>query len=162
MTRHHVTENLWFDDISGCPDLSGNKDEIAVVHACKEPCHRRAVGYQIRSLASQHPHYLCFEKPHHLYLNMIDPPAPLFKAESFAAFFRFVDREITQRPVLIHCNKGESRAPSLALLYMAKRLGLLPDTDYTAAAAAFSARFPYKPGKGIAAYLDKNWDLLGA
>ncbi len=160
MARHHVTEKLCFDDLSGC--LKEKEiGKIAIVHACKEPCHRHAVGYQDRSLDSGHPHYLWLEKPHHLYLNMIDPPAPLFKPESFAAFFRFVDREITQRPVLIHCNKGESRAPSLTLLYMAKRLGLLPNESYQAAAAAFSAKYPYKPGKGIATYLEKNWNGLG-
>ncbi len=51
---------------------------------------------------------------------------------SFEAFLRFVDREIPERPILIHCNQGESRAPSLTLLYMAKRLGLLPSNSYAA------------------------------
>lgn len=160
MARHHVTDKLCFDDLSGCVKEKTNSN-IAIVHACKEPCHRHAVGYQDRSLDSSHLHYLSLEKAHHLYLNMIDPPAPLFKPESFTLFFEFVDREITQRPVLIHCNKGESRAPSLTLLYMAKRLGLLPNESYQAAAAAFSAQYPYKPGKGIATYLGKNWGGLG-
>lgn len=158
MPRYNVTDNLCFDDLTGCRH---DDQEFSVVHACKEPCHRHAVGYEVRSLESHHPHYLAIEKPHHLYLNMIDPPVPLFKPQSFDLFFDFVDREITKRPVLIHCNKGESRAPSLALLYMAKRLRLLPDNSYQAAADSFSARFPYKPGKGIATYLQENWQKLG-
>ncbi len=158
MPRYNVTDNLCFDDITGCRH---GPHEYAVVHACKEPCHRHGAGYEERSLASDHPHYLAIEKPQHLYLNIIDPPVPLFKPQSFALFFEFVDREIKKRPVLIHCNKGESRAPSLTLLYMAKRLGLLPNDSYQAAAAAFSAHFPYKPGKGIATYLQENWENLG-
>lgn len=158
MPRCHVTDRLCFDDLSGCRHDDGG---LSFVHACKEPCHRHAAGYQQRSLESQHQHYLSVEKPHHLYLNLIDPPVPLFKLQSFALFFDFVDREIAIRPVLIHCNKGESRAPSLALLYMAKRLRLLPDDSYQTAADAFSACFPYKPGKGIAAYLQEKWNDLG-
>ncbi len=160
MARHYVTEKLCFDDLSGCR-TKNDMDKIAIVHACKDPCHREGVGYRERSLSATHPHYLWIEKPHHLYLNMIDPPIPLFQTEMFEAFFRFVDREIVDRPVLIHCNKGESRAPSLTLLYMAKRLNLLPNESYQAAATAFRARFPYKPGTGIALYLDKNWTTLG-
>lgn len=160
MPRHNVTDSLCFDDLSGCLHEK-DRDERAIVHACKEPCHRRAVGYRDRSLPSSHPDYLHREDPYNLYLNIIDPPIPLFKPESFTIFFNFMDRVITQRPVLIHCNKGESRAPSLTLLYMAKRLNLLPDESYAAAAAAFAAQFPYKPGKGIATYLTENWAALG-
>jgi hypothetical protein len=54
-----------------------------------------------------------------------------------------------------------SRAPSLALLYMAKRLQLLPDTDYVCARRVFEQNFPYSPGKGIETYLSSEWASLG-
>lgn len=133
----------------------------AMVHACKDPCHRKAVGYTGRALDPNHPNYLSLERENHLYLNLIDPTVPLFKAASFRIFLDFVDRWIRERPVIIHCNHGESRAPSLALLYMAKRLGTLPDTSYQLAAVAFRAMgFPYKPGEGIEKWLKDNWDAL--
>jgi protein-tyrosine phosphatase len=75
----------------------------------------------------------------------------------FKAFLRFVDREIAEREVLIHCNQGESRAPSLALLYLAKRLGSLPNESYDLAAESFEAQFPYRPGQGISRWLTRNW-----
>lgn len=157
MTITNVMDNLSYGDLSACAMQSEN---TAIVHACKEPCHRAGVCYTTRSLDKNHPHYLSLEQGRHLYLNMIDPPQPLFQAESFTRFFDFVDRYIQTRPVLIHCNKGESRAPSLALLYMAKR-GFLPGENYAAARAAFDARFPYKPGQGISTFLTNRWNDLG-
>lgn len=149
--------NLIFSDISGCDHK--HSDTLAIVHACKEPCHRCAAGYKEKSLPADHPHYLALMRANHLYLNLIDPPVPLFKLESFKIFFAFVDAQIEHRPVHIHCNKGESRAPSLALLYRAKR-GLLPNENYKTARAAFEKNNIYKPGKGIETFLNENWDAL--
>jgi hypothetical protein len=132
----------------------------AVVHACKMPCHRAAVGYE-GNLPSGHPEYLARRGEYDLYLNLIDPPLPLFKPESFRLFLSFMEEQRSQgRPVLIHCNQGQSRAPSLALLYGAKRLGLFPSESYGAARKAFEAVHPYTPGAGIAKFLDDHWSSL--
>lgn len=145
-----VTDQLSFSgEFPGCTE-AGN-GQVAVVHACKDPCYRQAVG-----CASG----LVFERGHHLFLNLIDPDKPLFLMPSFEAFLSFVDRKILERPVHIHCNRGESRAPTLTLLYMAKRLGLLPNDSYESAAAAFSSWFPYRPGAGIKEWLLQNWRLI--
>ena len=150
---------LSFSDLDGC--RACGERHITLIHACKDPCHRSAAAYQGKSLPADNPHYLAVEKDNHLYLNLIDPPVPLFQRRSFELFFSFLDRQPKDRPVLIHCNKGESRAPSLTLLYMAKRLGLLRDDSYGAARTAFEALYPYKPGKGIAEFMEQNWAVLG-
>lgn len=155
---HCVTDKLFFGDSEAGHRAGADK---AVVHACKDPCHKDAVGYA-KSLDATHPNYLSHERGNHLYLNMVDPPVPLFKHETFKLFFDFVDRQIKERPVVIHCNQGRSRAPSLTLLYMAKRLNLLPDTDYRSARAEFEKKFPYFPGKGIETFLSSEWVSLGA
>ena len=153
-----VTDRLSFGNESACTNIADGS--LAVVHACKEPCHRSSVGYSTRTIPSSHPNYLVFERGHHLYLNLIDPPQPLFMMPSFEAFLRFVDREIADRPVRIHCNQGESRAPSLTLLYMAKRLNLLPSDSYESAATAFRQKHPYNPGRGIQTWLTTNWSKV--
>lgn len=153
-----ISDRLSFGNESDCTHLADGT--VAVVHACKEPCHRHAVGYTTRTIQSSHSSYLVFERGHHLYLNLIDPPQPLFMMPSFEAFLRFVDREIAERPVLIHCNQGESRAPSLKLLYMAKRLNLLPNDSYGTAATAFRQKYPYNPGRGIQTWLTTNWSKV--
>jgi hypothetical protein len=156
---HRVLPKLAFGDESLCTgDPSG---AVAVVHACKDPCHRGAIGYAGRGLPNTHPNYLVLETQYHLFLNLIDPPQPLFMRPSFDAFFGFVDKNIALREVLIHCNLGESRAPSLALLYASKRAGRFPGESYEAAAQAFATEFPYKPGNGIRQWLAKNWADLG-
>lgn len=155
MTRE-VMEHLSFGNEAACThDGSGR---VAVVHACKFPCHRKAVGYT--TISNSHPCYLSHETEYHLYLNLIDPPKPLFMRKSFDAFFVFVDKHVALRPVLIHCNQGESRAPSLALLYVATRTERLPRESYADAAAAFRQEHPYNPGRGIATWLASNWGEL--
>jgi predicted protein tyrosine phosphatase len=155
-----LTDHLAFGPERICThDTTGT---VAVVHACKEPCHRRAVGYATRTIPSNHPHYLVKQADYHLYLNLIDPPQPLFMMPSFVAFLAFVDQHIADRRVLIHCNQGESRAPSLALLYLAKRTDRLPAGSYPQAAEAFRASmFPgYNPGRGIQTWLTQRWSEI--
>lgn len=159
MTRYQVLPNLAFGNGSACTRVTSGV--VAVVHACKEPCHRDAVGYSSRSLPNTHPNYLVLESEYHLFLNLIDPPRPLFMMQSFDSFFAFVDKHIEEREVVIHCNQGESRAPSLALLYAAKRSERFPNESYALAARAFQAEFVYNPGRGIHSWLATHWTELG-
>jgi len=134
---------------------------MAVVHACKSPCHQRAVGYT-RSLDASHPEYLCRLQPGELFLNLIDPPLPLFKIESFRQFLLFAARHYDAgATLLIHCNQGESRAPSLAMLFLACYLRVIPQDSFSVAAAAFTLLYPaYRPGQGIRQFLTQNWQAL--
>lgn len=142
-------------------DCRSGTERLSVIHACKSPCHQRAVGYQ-GSLPTSHPNYLVLQRDHDLYLNIIDPPEPLYKAETFERFLAFARTKYDSgASVLIHCNQGESRAPSLALLFLAKHIGALPDSSYEDAKRAFERLFPtYQPGKGIQRFLAENWSVI--
>ena len=137
--------------------------ELAVIHACKSPCHQRAVAYT-GSLPPQHPHYLALRHPYDLYLNIIDPPVPLFQTETFAQFLLFASEHYDRGgSLLIHCNKGESRAPTLALVFLAKHLRAIPGDSFAAARDAFASLYAgYHPGTGIQQFLGTNWALVGA
>ena len=152
-----VHEGLFVGNESDCVGRSG----VRVVHACKVPCHRDAVGYS-GSLAPGHPNYLSLERKHNLFLNMVDPPIPLFKLDSFKLFRDFARREYTEaKRLLIHCNEGFSRAPSLALLFLARDLGVINAESYASARAEFEKLYPpYKPGEGIAWFMRSMWDQL--
>ena len=154
----NVYDRLYIGSIEDC---FHQKEGWATVHACKSPCHQRVVGYQ-KALPRAHPNYLIFERPQNLYLNMIDPVAPLFMPRLFTEFLRFA-REKWEGGgnLLIHCNQGESRAPSLALLFLAKDLGVLPTESYGLAFQEFVKLYPpYSPGLGIQSYLWKNWGMF--
>lgn len=155
---YNVHERVYVADETAC--RIGDY-ETAVVHACKSPCHQRAVGYR-GNLPKTHPNYLYLRKDNDLYLNVIDPPIPLFPDDLFATFFSFA-REILDsgRKLVIHCNKGESRAPSFSLLLLAKHLNVISNESYDSARKDFLRIFPdYIPGKGIEKYLTENWKKL--
>ena len=158
-----VHPNLFVGSERDCPFATRGRlaaDELAVVHACKSPCHQKAVGYR-GSLPPDHPHYLVLERGNDLFLNMIDPERPLFMPPLFERSLAFIEKHIKIRKVLIHCNLGNSRSPSLALLYMAKRAKVNSDESYPAAVQDFRSVFPgYQPGLGIQIYLSRNWNQL--
>jgi len=154
-----VHERVFVADANSCTRGTG---EVAVVHACKNPCHQRAVGYN-GSLQNSHPNYLVLETEFDLYLNIIDPPKPLFMPPLFSRFVVFAQKHWDDgKKLIIHCNQGESRAPSLALLFLAKGLGVIDNSSYESACRQFQDLYPrYQPGKGIQTYFAKNWSKLG-
>lgn len=138
-------------------------DGIGIVHACKSPCHQRAVGYK-GNLPKNHPNYLWFWSDRDLYLNMIDPPVPLFPDDLFKIYLSFA-RDIWESgdTLLIHCNQGESRAPSLAMIFLAKNVKAISNQSFDHAMKDFLKLFPnYRPGGGIQKYLVTNWEKLDA
>ena len=153
-----VHERLFVGDELDCRN---NASGIDIVHACKHPCHVNAVGYRDK-LTSSHPNYLFIVKKDNLYLNMIDPPAPLFKIEMFHKFMEFMSIEWSaEKNILIHCNKGLSRAPSLALLFMAKSLNIIKLESFVAAKNDFASIIhAYDSVKGIIIFLERKWTSI--
>lgn len=98
-----------------------------------------------------------------LYLNIIDPPIPLFKPELFSSFLNFAMKHWdNDKKLVIHCNQGELRAPSLALLFLARTLAVIDDSSYSSASSEFQKCYPlYFPGEGIQAYFTQNWAKFG-
>jgi len=154
-----IYERIFVSNELSC--TNGN-DKLAVVHACKSPCHQSAVGYRGK-LEDTHPNYLVLENENNLFLNIIDPSIPLFKPPLFSHFLVFSGRHWEKgQKLLIHCNQGESRAPSLALLFLAKKLEVIPNDSFIEARFEFEKLYPrYRPGKGIETYFSQHWENLG-
>lgn len=155
-----IYDGFYVGDQTDCNPLAS--DWCATVHACKHPCHQRVIGYH-NSISPQHPNYLFWESRMDLYLNIIDPPQPLFKLETFTTALAFIKRHWhAGNPILIHCNQGESRAPSIALLFLASETGIITNASYDQATAEFIQLYPkYKPGQGIQTFLRQHWlDLM--
>lgn len=125
----------------------------ARVHACKHPCHVAKCGHPAPGTAD----YLAKAEGDQLWLNIIDPEEPLFSVDLFRAFLEWAVPR-AGRPMLIHCNAGESRSRSLALLLLAVT-GKIDARTYEAASVAFERLTgkPYRPGNGIGDFLDANW-----
>lgn len=131
-----------------------------VVHACKDPYHRRLLGYSGRGAPKDHPEYLVARRDRRLYLNLVDADDPDYiPKEIVDAAIAFVDEaRKSADPVLIHCNLGESRSPSLGLLHLAARIGSIGRSGFEAAETEFRLLYPrYNPKRGMRGFLMRNW-----
>jgi hypothetical protein len=155
-----VTANHWCSVYTNDPELrvslSVPEGDLATIHCCKHPCWLTATSQD-----NIPPSYLVYEKGEDLYLNMIDPDVPFFQDSLFVRAALFIDKHLQAgRKVIIHCNQGVSRSPSVALVYMARK-GMLPIASYNIAKTEFEKRFPlYNPGLGIQTYFRNRWEEL--
>ncbi|MBN2287628.1 MAG: dual specificity protein phosphatase family protein [Tissierellales bacterium] len=152
-----IIHNLYVGDDSDC--TSANFEYV--VNACKT-CHQNALGYR-GSLQNTHPNYLIYESGRNLYLNMVDMERellPLYTNPIMFAAMKFLDMYIKDHIILIHCNQGISRSPSIALLYCAKSK-IIPFTSYQDAVNNFVELYPlFSPGRGISLYMNRNFSNL--
>jgi len=156
-----VHQNLFVGNQSDYDFKVSKQDGWAVVHACKEPYHRLFLDYKGRGAPKDHPEYLLAKRGNRLALNIVDVDNPAFfsKEEMIEPALDFIDEALSRGlKVLVHCNQGESRGPSLALLYMAARLGAIPSESLEAAEEKFRSIYPfYNPKYGLREHLRQNW-----
>lgn len=156
-----VYSNIWVGSAEDYDSTVCRLPGWATVHACKEPYHRQALGYRGRAVANTHPEYLVARRGNRLILNMIDADNPsFFSKDMIDAALDFI--EATHKHgcrVLIHCNQGESRGPALALLYLAARLGVIPNESLQEAEKHFRTVYPnYHPRIGIREHIKACWE----
>ena len=130
-----------------------------VIHACKDPYHRQALGYVGRGAPKNHPEYLIAAREGRLILNLVDAENVAYiPAEIIDAALLAVHQNINSSKVLVHCNQGFSRSPTIALLYLAKFTDLFRSMDHSAAVQEFRRIYPaYAPAGGMAEYARLNW-----
>lgn len=135
------------------------QDGWFVVHACKEPYHRQALGYTGRAASKDHPEYLIARRNGCLILNLVDVDDVKFVAPLIIdAALSDIHQNLTAKRVLVHCNQGLSRSPSIALLYLAKFSDVFGEQGYDGALRQFQSLYPvYAPAKGMADYVRLNW-----
>ncbi len=155
-----VHQNLFVGNQRDYDFEVSRQDGWAVVHACKEPYHRLFLNYKTRG-APKGDEYFLAKRGDRLALNIVDVNNPAFfsKEEMIEPALDFIDEALSRGlKVLVHCNLGESRGPSLALLYMTARLGALPSESLEAAEEKFRSIYSfYNPKFGLREHLHQNW-----
>jgi len=134
-------------------------DEWAFLLAAKEPWHRQALCYTGRAAAKDDPEYLMAYRGNKLILNLVDAPkAIFFSKEIIDAGLDFITLNLSiGKKVLVCCNLGESRSPSIALLYLIKH-GVIKGDTLEDCEAEFLKVYPeYNPGAGIRGFVEENW-----
>lgn len=129
------------------------------VHACKEPYHRQALGYTGRAASKDHLEYLIARRDGHLILNLVDvADVNYIAAEIIDAALETIHAQLNSSKVLLHCNQGQSRSPSIALLYLSRHTSIFSGMAIDEAIAAFRIIYPpYLPAQGMADYVRLNW-----
>jgi hypothetical protein len=132
----------------------------AVVHACKEPYHRQALGYSGRGAPKTHPEYLIARRGNRLILNLVDTSDPVYiPDEIMDAVVAFTHAQLsTGQTVLVHCNQGLSRSPGIAPLYLATHTDRISRDSFESAVATFLSIYPpFAPAAGVADWLRQRW-----
>lgn len=135
----------------------------AVLSAC-QTIHYRYMGWDRgkNKPDRDNPNYLVMENDNLMSINWVDADSPkLFEWAGVEAFTRaldFIDKWIGKKPILVHCDKGKSRAPMVCLLYMAKRTQKISNVSYDEAVTDFLDIMPdMDPGLGIEDFVIKHW-----
>jgi hypothetical protein len=130
-----------------------------IVHACKEPYHRQALGYTGRAAPKDHPEYLIARRPGRLILNLVDAPdVNYIPAQIIDAALDDIHQNIASSKILVHCNQGMSRSPAIAFLYLLKFSDVFGRQDHDEDLRDFLKIYPpYAPARGVGDYVRLNW-----
>lgn len=152
-----IDKNLFVGNLTDYENNQFNNDYY-FVQACKEPCHRKALGYKGRSADENHPEYLIAYRERKIIINMIDPPTgKYFENIMFESSLAFINENLEKgNKVLIHCNQGISRSPSIGLLYLATK-GKIRNENFIVAEQDFKKLYPDYTPSGIKEFLSLNW-----
>lgn len=149
-----VFTNLFVGDADGITEAQNRG--MFIIHAAKEPWHREHLGYTGRAAPKDDPRYLWDAYEDEMWCNLVDAHDVKYVPDELVmAIVRVIGEGLELGlKVFIHCNKGGSRAPTMALLYLLKNV-----PGYTV--AMFKRSYPaYAPGPGMAAYLQRFIDEL--
>lgn len=134
----------------------------AVVHACKEPYHRAVLGYRGRGAPKDNPEYLVARRGDRLILNLVDADNPAYiPQEIIDTALSFISEKLAENlKVLVHCNQGMSRSPSIGLLYLVQHTDKLPKDSFAEAERAFREFYPlYNPAGGVRGFIQSHWNF---
>ncbi len=163
-----VFENLFVGDDGDYRNLEKEYDPLAVcdqpvdgwavVHACRDPYHRQLLGYTTRGAPKDDPEYYYAVRGNRLFMNIVNAPkAIFFDPDLIDVALLFITKKINDGfKVLVQCNEGKNRAPSLALLYGLQE-GLLSCDELEDCEAEMLGLYPdYEPGKGMREFVAEN------
>lgn len=167
-----VSTNLYVGTVEDFQEILDNSLSDAhwsILGACKDPLHRKyaklqgaaCAGYSGRAMPKDEPEYLFAKRNHALYCNLIDANDMKYIPDAIIEeCLEFISKELAQdRKVLIVCNKGESRSPSIALMYMIE-IGEFDDCkDWDMVLEWFREVYPaYNPKKGFYDYVKQFYE----
>ncbi len=154
-----IAEHLYVSQCHECSQLTA--DNYARIYCCHWPCEqsrkpRNGAGTCIgqKILPNEIPQTLFF-------LELENMEIPRYQVSDFNQHLDLVDRLLKRYDVIISSENAESRAPSLALLWMSFRGQLISRSSFAAARADFTRIYPrYTPWPGWVIFFEQEWDAF--
>lgn len=165
LIMYKIINNLYVGPISTVP--FAKECNFSILGACKYPLHQQNARLSGASkdgylkISKSEPEYYFAERDHALYCNLIDEESMQHIPDIIIErALKFIADEIADgRNVLVVCNNGVSRSPSIALMYLI-RAGYF-DLCYTFddAVNRFKTKYPmYSPNKGMYDYTKRFFE----
>ena len=147
------------NDFTKTEDKSG----FSFVRCCKEGPggHRALLGYKTVG-APKDSHYQYVIKGNILAINILDLDDPHFMPDDgIDHALEFIGKKLADgNNVLVACNQGHSRGPSVALLYL-ETIGEFRNDVFRNAEKVMKALYPkYDPGQGVEQYTKMKYAKL--
>ena len=121
--------------------------------------HQSVVGWTGRGCNKDNPYYLFKREDKAIYLNMIDGDNPEYIHDSMidAALSFMKEKLDMDEEVFIYCSLGESRSPSIALMYLLENELINRDVE---SCRKFQKEYPrYKPNTDVFLYLKNRYKI---
>lgn len=122
--------------------------------------HQSVVGWSGRGCNKDNPYYLFKQEENAIYLNMIDGDNPAYVSdEMINAALEFIHEKLQKgSKVFIYCSLGESRSPSVALMYLLE-YGLIEKNDQTIQNFRTTIYQNFFPKLGNLKYIQTRWGI---
>jgi len=143
-------------------DQDADKKGYAILTAAKDGPygHRAALRYTTMG-APKGDNYYHATRGKRMVLNLLDVDNPDFIPEQviFPAL-KWINKHLKAGDkVLVHCNAGHSRGPSIGLAYL-RAMGEMP-YGFRTSEKVFKSLYPkYEPGNGMKSFVRAHWEQL--
>src|ERR1039458_9546391 len=156
-----IIKNLWLGSDKD-NETAANKGWPILICAKDGPfSHRAELKYTGQS-APKGEQYYYVDRGNKRHLNLIDPDSPqLIPKQVINAGLEWITTYMEDdiSPILVHCNQGKSRSPSLVLAYL-RTVGEMPN-GFLQSEKKFKTIYPpYDPMQGIQSFMQFNWRNL--
>lgn len=122
--------------------------------------HQSVVGWQGKGCNKDSPYYLFKREEDAIYLNMIDGVDPKYvNDEMINPALDFIHQHLSNgQEVFVYCSLGESRSPSIALMYLLEH-NLIKKNDNTLNLFRSEYYTSYNPKSGNLLYIKQRWGI---
>lgn len=155
---------LYYCNAEEYENLKKSDISFSALLCAKNPYHKDIVGY-LKNCPKDNPEYLIAHRKeeHIMALNMVDAPKPEFFADEMVLEgINFIFTELYKnRDVVVVCNKGESRSPTMCLMFLMMHGDFDKSMTHSEVFGEFSKiAKDWNPKNGILQYAVSFWDKV--